>query len=282
MKQILALDGGVPVRERPLPWELPGAHHIGEEELDLVSRVVRAQSPFRYYGPNLQRMVEMLEQTFCGWLGRRHALGVGSATAGLHIALAGLGIGPGDEVLLPGYLWCSCIGAIVRLGAIPRLVDVDRTFCMDPQDLRRKITPHSKAVLLVHMSGAPGRVEQTVAVARQHGLKVVEDCAQSIGASIGGRPTGSFGDIAVFMQGATAATEKLLTPVLADARTGALTAARPMPWYMQALFLSQPLHFGAYGGLAMKLIWAALDLITLIVLGSGVYLWACKGRKAAA
>ena len=198
MKQILALDGGVPVRERPLPWELPGAHHIGEEELDLVSRVVRAQSPFRYYGPNLQRMVEMLEQTFCGWLGRRHALGVGSATAGLHIALAGLGIGPGDEVLLPGYLWCSCIGAIVRLGAIPRLVDVDRTFCMDPQDLRRKITPHSKAVLLVHMSGAPGRVEQTVAVARQHGLKVVEDCAQSIGASIGGRPTGSFGDIAVF------------------------------------------------------------------------------------
>ena len=97
-----------------------------------------------------------------------------------------------------------------------------------------------------------------------------------------GSPFSSSGDIAVFMQGATAATEKLLTPVLADARTGALTAARPMPWYMQALFLSQPLHFGAYGGLAMKLIWAALDLITLIVLGSGVYLWACKGRKAAA
>jgi dTDP-4-amino-4,6-dideoxygalactose transaminase len=194
----LAIDGGTPVRTQPLPWELPGAHFIGDDEADLVSRVIKARSPFRYYGPDLQHMVDRLEQAFCDRFGRRHAIGLGSATAGLHVALAALGIGPGDEVLLPGYLWCSCIGAIVRLGAIPRLVDIDQTFCMDPQDLKAKITPHSKAVLIVHMSGAPGNVEQLVQIARAAGLAIVEDCAQSIGAGIHGRLTGTFGDIAVF------------------------------------------------------------------------------------
>jgi uncharacterized iron-regulated membrane protein len=83
----------------------------------------------------------------------------------------------------------------------------------------------------------------------------------------------------VFLQGATPATRKLLTPALVDARTGALSDIRPMPWYMQALLLSQPLHFGDYGGLPMKLLWALLDLATIVVLGSGLYLW--LGRKGA-
>jgi 8-amino-3,8-dideoxy-alpha-D-manno-octulosonate transaminase len=194
----LAIDGGPAVRTEPLPWELPGAHWIGSEEEELVTQVVRAKSPFRYYGLDLQHMVDQLEDEFRGFFGRKYALAVSSATSGLHIALTGLGIGPGDEVLLPGYLWCSCIGAIVRAGAIPRLVDIDDTFCMDPEDLRRKITPHSRAVLLVHMSGAPGRVRECVDVARSAGLKVIEDCAQSIGARSDGKLTGTFGDLAVF------------------------------------------------------------------------------------
>lgn len=87
--------------------------------------------------------------------------------------------------------------------------------------------------------------------------------------------------LAVFLQGATPLTQKLLTPALIDARTGALASLRPMPWYMQALLLSQPLHFGDYGGLAMKLLWALLDIATIVVLGSGVYLWlARRGRLA--
>lgn len=85
---------------------------------------------------------------------------------------------------------------------------------------------------------------------------------------------------AVFFHGATPATEKLLTPVLLDARTGALAAVRPMPWYMQALTLSQPLHFGDYGGLPMKILWALLDVLTIVVLGSGLYLWLGGRRKA--
>lgn len=86
--------------------------------------------------------------------------------------------------------------------------------------------------------------------------------------------------LTVFLQGATPVTEKLLTPAFIDAHTGRLDALRPMPWYMQALLLSQPLHFGDYGGLAMKLLWAVLDLITIVVLGSGIYLWLPRRRKA--
>ena len=124
------------------------------------------------------------------------SIAVNSCTAALHLILHALGIGPGDEVLLPGYMWCSCISAVIRLGAIPRLVDIDQTFCMDPHDLKRKLTPHSKAVLIVHMSGAPGNIEELVQIARAAGLAIVEDCAQSNGASIHGRLTGTFGDIA--------------------------------------------------------------------------------------
>lgn len=197
-KEDLAINGGAPVRRTPLPWELPGAHWFGPQEQRLVGQVVKARSPFRFYGLNLQHMADKLEAAFRRRFDRKYALAVGSATAGLHIALGALGLGPGDEVLLPGYLWISCLSAIVRLGAIPRLVDINDTFCMDGADLKRKITPHSKAILLVHMSGAPGAVDEIAAIARKHNLKLVEDCAQSIGGSLHGRQTGTFGDLAVF------------------------------------------------------------------------------------
>lgn len=96
-------------------------------------------------------------------------------------------------------------------------------------------------------------------------------------------PGGSFSSrhhYAVFLQGSTPLTKKLLTPALVDAETGALTAIRPMPWYAQALLLSQPLHFGDYGGLPLKLLWAVLDLFTIVILGSGLYLWLGKRRSA--
>jgi len=93
-------------------------------------------------------------------------------------------------------------------------------------------------------------------------------------------PSGSFSSkhhYAVFFQGDTPLTERLLTPALIDAETGAFTDARPMPWYYQALSLSRPLHFGDYGGLPLKILWAALTLFTIVVLGSGLYLWVAKG-----
>ncbi|MGO1120654.1 DegT/DnrJ/EryC1/StrS family aminotransferase [Rhodovibrionaceae bacterium A322] len=194
----LAIDGGTPVRTAPLPWELPGAHWIGEEERELVERVVKAQSPFRFYGPDPQHMVETLEQEWRKAFGHKHALAVSSGTAALSIALSALDVGPGDEVLIAGYMWVSCVSAIVRSGAIPRLVDIDDTYCMDPEDLASKINDRSKAILLVHMSGAPGRVETIAALAKKHGLGLIEDCAQAAGASQNGTPVGRFGDIATF------------------------------------------------------------------------------------
>lgn len=94
-------------------------------------------------------------------------------------------------------------------------------------------------------------------------------------------PGGSFSTArhyAVFLQGASPATERLLTPALVEADTGRLADIRPLPWYMGGLLLSQPLHFGDYGGLPLKLLWAALDLLTIVVLGSGLYLWAARRR----
>lgn len=194
----LAIDGGTPVRTKRLPWELPGAHWIGEDERELVLSVVEAKSPFRYYGPDPQHCVDRLEAAWCEKFGHPHALAVNCGTAALHIVLAAMEVGPGDEVLVPGYMWVSCLGAVVRLGAIPRLVDIDDTFCMDPADLKTKINARTKAVLCVNMSGAPGRIAEIAEIARGNGLFLLEDCAQAIGASQNGRPAGTFGDAAIF------------------------------------------------------------------------------------
>jgi 8-amino-3,8-dideoxy-alpha-D-manno-octulosonate transaminase len=171
---------------------------MGAEELAAVTAVLQARSPFRFYGHDLQRYCERLENAYCERLGRKYALAVNSATSALCLALSALGIGAGDEVLLPGYLWVSCLAAIVRTGAIPRLVDVDDTFCMDPADLEKKIGPYSRAVLLIHMSGAPGAVDKIAEICRAHKLFLIEDCAQANGASFYGKPVGSFGALAIF------------------------------------------------------------------------------------
>jgi 8-amino-3,8-dideoxy-alpha-D-manno-octulosonate transaminase len=181
-----------------IPYEWPGSYFFGEEELDAVKEVLEARSPFRFYGHHLQRFADRLEQGYCQRLGRKHALAVNSGTSALSIAMGALAIGPGDEVLLPGYMWVACVGAIVRAGAIPRLVDIDDTFCMDPADLERKIGPHSRAVLLVHMSGAPGAVDRIAEICRNHKLYLIEDCAQANSARYKGKPVGSFGDVAIF------------------------------------------------------------------------------------
>ena len=194
----LAIDGGFPVRTLPLPYEFPGANWIGEEERLLVERVVTARSPFRFYGEDSQHMVETLEREWCAAFGHGHAVAVASATSGLSIAMSALEIGPGDEVLLPGYLWVSCVAAVVRSGAIPRLVDIDDSFTIDPVDLERKIGPRSRAVLAVHMNGAPGRIAEVAAICERHGIPLIEDCAQAAGATSGGRAVGRFGAIGVF------------------------------------------------------------------------------------
>ena len=124
--------------EALIPYEWPGSYFLGDEEVAAAASVLKARSPFRFYGHDLQGYADRLEKAYCDRLGK-HALAVNSGTSALSLAMNALGIGPGDEVLLPGYMWVSCIAAIIRAGAIPRLVDVDDTFCMDPGDLEKRL-----------------------------------------------------------------------------------------------------------------------------------------------
>jgi len=194
----LAIQGGEPVRTTPLPLEFPGIHFMDEEEVDAAVRVLRSRSPFRYYGVDLQGEVDAFEAEFASFLGITHCLAVNSGTSALHTALAALGVGPGQEVIVPAYLWVSVASAVVNLGAIPILADIDDTFCMDPACVEATITPRTTGVICVHMSGAPADVKAIRAVARKHGLFLLEDCAQCTGGSIEGQKVGTFGDMAIF------------------------------------------------------------------------------------
>ena len=194
----LAIDGGKPVRTKPLPQEWPGAHFMDELETEAAARVCRSKTLFRYYGLDLQNEVSTFEEEFAAYVGTKYALAVSSGTAALQVALGALGVGPGDEVLIPGFFWLAVAGAVVRSGAIPVLVDGDDTFEMDPRKVAGKITPRTRAIIVVHMCGVIGRITETIALARKHGIRVIEDCAQASGASQNGVKAGAFGDIAIF------------------------------------------------------------------------------------
>ena len=161
-------------------------------------RVLRRRSPFRYYGIDSPGEVSAFESEFAEFLGVSHALAVNSGTAALHVALSALGVGPGQEVIVPAYMWASVAAAVVNLGAIPVLADIDDTFCVDPQDVREHITPRTTGIIAVHMSGAPADVPALLPIARESGLFLLEDCAQCAGGSIGGKKAGTFGDMGVF------------------------------------------------------------------------------------
>ncbi len=141
VKEKLAINGGEPVRKHPLPLEFPGIHHMDEEEVNAAVRVLRSRSPFRYYGVDLQGEVQAFEAEFAAFLSISHCVAINSGTGALHTALAALGVGPGQEIIVPAYMWVSVAAAVVNLGAIPVLADIDDTFCLDPASVEAKITP---------------------------------------------------------------------------------------------------------------------------------------------
>lgn len=194
----LAIQGGKPVRTKPLPLEFPGVHRMGEEETEAAVRILRSRSLFRHYGINLQKDVEAFESEFAEFLGVSHAIAVSSGTGALNVALSALGVGPGHEVIVPAYMWVSVVAAVVNHGAIPVLADINDTFGLDPEAVEAQITSRTKAIVVVHMSGAPADVKAIQEVARRHHLFLVEDCAQCNGGSVDGRRVGTFGDLATF------------------------------------------------------------------------------------
>ena len=197
-RERLAIDGGTPVRSEPLPLEFPGIHHMGEEELDAAKRLLTSRSLFRYYGIDLRHEVDQFESEFASFIGVKHALAVSSGTGALQTALSALGVGPGQEIIVPAYMWVSVVAAVVNQGAIPVLADIDETFCMDPAQLERQITGRTKGVIVVHMSGAPANIKAIRDITRKRGLFLLEDCAQCNGGTVDGERVGSFGDMAAF------------------------------------------------------------------------------------
>jgi 8-amino-3,8-dideoxy-alpha-D-manno-octulosonate transaminase len=171
---------------------------MDEEEVKAAVRVIRARSPFRYYGVNLCEEVEQFEKEFATHLGLPYAVAVSSGTGALHTALSALGVGPGQEIIVPAYMWVAVVASVVNLGAIPILADIDDTFGIDSDDLRRCITTRTRGIIAVHMSGAPINIKPIAEIARESSLFLLEDCAQANGASIDGQKAGTFGDMAVF------------------------------------------------------------------------------------
>jgi dTDP-4-amino-4,6-dideoxygalactose transaminase len=194
----LALEGGAPVRATPLPLEFPGMHYLDEREIEAVVRVLKSRSLFRYYGIDLQGEVAAFETEFANFIGVEHALAVTSGSAALQTALSALGVGPGQEVIVPAYMWVAVVAAVVNLGAIPVLADIDDSFTLDPRDVERRITPRTAGIIAVHMSGAPADAPRLLSIARQRGLFLLEDCAQCAGGSVAGKKVGGFGDMGVF------------------------------------------------------------------------------------
>lgn len=144
------------------------------------------------------QLTSEFERSFAAWNGVDHALAMTSGTVSLHAAVTAAGIGPGDEVLVPAYTWIATAAAPVLAGAVPVLVDIDETLTIDPADIERKITPHTKAILPVHMTNSPCDMDAIMEIARRHGLVVIEDACQAVGVKYRGRRCGSIGHIGVF------------------------------------------------------------------------------------
>ncbi len=186
---------------RPRPQLGLGAALIGREEEELVLQVIRNQEPFRYYGHDANHppgMAAQLEKEFAEKFGFKSALAVTSGTAALECALAALGIGPGDEVIVPAWSWISCFTAIVRVGALPVLAEIDDTFSLAPGEITRLRSDRTKAVLLVHYQGVAADLDKILAEAHSNGVRVLEDCAEAVGARYKGKSVGTCGDIAIF------------------------------------------------------------------------------------
>jgi 8-amino-3,8-dideoxy-alpha-D-manno-octulosonate transaminase len=198
MTERLAIDGGTPVRATPLLPGWPGGLLIGEEEKAAVLEVIESQSLFRHYGPRPLHRATALEKAFAEIMGARHGLAVTSGTAALITSLAACGVGPGDEVIVPTYTWIATINAVVILGAVPVFVDIDESLNMDAEAMAAAVTPYTRAVVPVHMRGAPANLDPIVRVARQRGLAVVEDAAQAVGGRYRGQRLGTLGDFGAY------------------------------------------------------------------------------------
>jgi dTDP-4-amino-4,6-dideoxygalactose transaminase len=200
MRNNLALLGGEKVRKTPFVFNAV----LGEEEKSNVEEVLESGKLSGFIGkagPDFfgGKYVKKLESLTKDYFNVRNSIALNSATAGLHTALAACEIAPGDEVIVTPYTMSASATAIVMTGAIPIFADIeDETFGLDPEQVEKKITPQTRAIVVVHLFGHPARMDEIMAIARKHKLYVIEDCAQAPAAIYKNRFVGTIGDIGVF------------------------------------------------------------------------------------
>jgi dTDP-4-amino-4,6-dideoxygalactose transaminase len=201
MADKLAALGGTPVVEAGgvRPWP-----HITDEDRKAVADVLAGED----LGVQRQAQEEGLAKDFGEYLGVKHVVPVNSGTAALHCCVAGIGIEPGDEVICPAFTYWATAAAVLHHNGIPVFVDVEPdTWTLDPARIEERITDRTKALLPVHIHGMPADMDPIIAIAKKHDLYVLEDCAQSHGATYKGGRCGALGDAAGFSSQAS----KLLT-----------------------------------------------------------------------
>ncbi len=174
---------------------LPGWPYFAADEVEAAAAILRSGKVNYWTGEEGRQF----EKEFAAFVGCKHAVALANGTLALEAAVYALGIGPGDEVIVPSRTFVASASCVVMRGATPVMADVDRdSGTLAAATLRAALTPRSRAVIVVHLGGWPCDMDPILAVAREHKLKVIEDCAQSLGADYKGRPTGSLGDIAAF------------------------------------------------------------------------------------
>jgi 8-amino-3,8-dideoxy-alpha-D-manno-octulosonate transaminase len=223
---VLAIDGGVPVRTDALDFS-KGAALIGAEEADALAAVIAGRSLFRYKDDLTSGTVADFERAACELLGCRYAVAVANGTAALRTALAALGVGCGDEVIVPAFTFVATVNAVVSASAVPVFAEVDDTLGIEPVDLEAQITDRTAAIILVHLENIACDLDALLAVAARRNIPVIEDTAQSFGATYRGRALGTFGALGTF----SLQQEKNITAgegglVVADDETRYLRAAR--------------------------------------------------------
>lgn len=191
MSPVLAINGGTPVRTAPWPvWP-----HYGAEEEEAVLRVVRSGNTHPMFGPE----TAAFEEAFAAYHGGGHAVAVSHGTAALQLAMAAAGVGCGDEVICPAYTYVASASAAVEQNAIPVFVDSEPfSQGVNPDDVARKITSATKAIVLVHTNGYPCDIDPVIDLARDRGITIIEDCSHAHGARHRGRLVGTIGDFGAF------------------------------------------------------------------------------------
>jgi perosamine synthetase len=167
---------------------------ITEKEIEYVMQAVKSG-----WVSSLGEYINKFEDEFAKFVGTKYALTVANGTVGLHLALVSLGIKEGDEVIVPDLTFIATANAVKYTGAKPVFVDIDKeTWCISPDDIKKKITPKTKAIIPVHLYGHPADMDPILEIAKKYNLYVIEDCAESHGAEYKGKKVGSIGDCGVF------------------------------------------------------------------------------------